>query len=97
MRNPLLTFVVSVIALGLFTFQPGIANAQEMTAIEAGDATPICVALNEYSPPRRSAGIKLPMNRDQVAFCGQCTIDADCGTCRCVGPSDGSCNECSCP
>jgi hypothetical protein len=52
MRNPLLALVVSVIALGLVTFQPGIANAQEMTAIEAGDATPICVALNEYSPPR---------------------------------------------
>jgi hypothetical protein len=97
MRNPLLTLVVSVIALGLITFQPGTANAQEMTAIEAGDATPICVALNKYDPPRQGAPIKLPMNRDQVAFCGQCTIDADCGTCRCVGPSDGSCNECSCP
>ncbi len=52
MRNPLLTLVVSVIALALVTFQPGIVNAQEMTAIEAGDAMPICVALNSYNPPR---------------------------------------------
>lgn len=32
-----------------------------------------------------------------VSFCGQCNKQSDCGTCRCVGPSDGSCNECVCP
>jgi hypothetical protein len=32
-----------------------------------------------------------------VSFCGQCSVNADCGTCRCTGPSDGSCNECHCP
>lgn len=97
MRNPLLTLVVSWIALGLVTFQSEIVNAQEMTAIKAGDAAPICIALNEYNAPMQSARIKLRMNRQQVAFCGQCTTNSDCGTCRCVGPSDGSCNECSCP
>jgi hypothetical protein len=97
MRNPLLTLVVSGIAFGLVTFQPGIVNAQEMTTIKAGDAAPICVALNKYNPPMQSARIKFRMNPDQVAFCGQCTTNSDCGTCRCVGPSDGSCNECSCP
>ena len=97
MRNPLLTLVVSGITLGLVIFQPGIVNAQEMTAIKAGDATPICVALNKYDPPMQSARTKLRMNRDRVAFCGQCTTNSDCGTCSCVGPSDGSCNECSCP
>ncbi len=97
MRNPLLTLVVSWIALGLVTFQPEIVNAQEMTTIKAGDATPICIALNEYKTPMQSTRIKLRMKGDQVAFCGQCTTNSDCGTCRCVGPSDGSCNECSCP
>lgn len=36
-----------------------------------------------------------------LAFCGQCTRNADCGTCRCVNTapvnSGKVCNECKCP
>lgn len=34
------------------------------------------------------------------AFCGQCSKQSDCGTCRCVntaGPGQPVCNECKCP
>jgi hypothetical protein len=35
------------------------------------------------------------------AFCGQCTVQSDCGTCRCVNTapvnSGKICNECVCP
>jgi len=70
-----------------------------VTPVKAqGIFDPICVALNAQDSSVVSVQpSKQRHDRRRVEFCGQCTKNEDCGTCRCVGPSDGSCNECVCP
>lgn len=80
----------------------GAAFLLSIPSCSAGDvikATPVVVA--SLSGAQAAAGGNALMQKfrtpNRVAFCGQCTKNSDCGTCRCTGPSDGSCNQCSCP
>ncbi len=81
----------------LLVFVICVTSVMAVTPIKSENSTPVQLALNDHKAPIGATLKMLRKNQPQVAFCGQCTKNSDCGTCRCTGPRDGSCNECKCP
>ena len=60
----------------------------------AQESIPGQLALNEYREPLGSNFTKVPRSKNIIAFCGQCTKDADCGVgYKCAGKPN--CLECT--
>ena len=88
-------------ALGLVLFQAAASSGEAKLSLKSIDAVHMCTAPRNGSPncaaTKTTTRLALGNTPPLVSFCGQCTTNSDCGTCRCTGPSDGSCNECVCP
>ncbi len=88
-------------ALGLVLFQVAATSGETQLSVKSIDAVHMCAAPSEGNPnctvAKKTTKLAFGTTPPTLSFCGQCSTNSDCGTCRCTGPSDGSCNECVCP